>query len=275
MSKKLCLLLSILVASSSVLSKSNTEDAVLIDIHLLLDRSGSMTNIGTSVVENLNNFIVQQQNETAKNVQFSLIQFDTMEPHQVTIDSENIMNVKPLTLHDFKPRGGTPLYDAIGQVISRAEQTHSSEKNYDRNGRMRKQKHSVATVVVIFTDGEENSSKKHNAASIKKLISAKEEEGWAFIYMGANVDAFAESKIIGLKSSSSQNYIPDRDGVRSAFSSMSNSFKRYARIISAAALNQEESEFVELQKSAAADMFDDSNNDAQKDYESRMKNQQL
>ena len=34
-------------------------------------------------------------------------------------------------------------------------------------------------------------------------------------------------------------------------------------------------EFVELQKSAAADMFDDSNNDAQKDYESRMKNQQL
>jgi hypothetical protein len=54
-------------------------------------------------------------------------------------------------------------------------------------------------MVVIATDGQENSSKKYNRAEIKEMIEHQQEKyGWKFTYIGANQDAFAEAGSIGI-----------------------------------------------------------------------------
>jgi hypothetical protein len=53
-------------------------------------------------------------------------------------------------------------------------------------------------MIIIFTDGEENGSSKFNKSRIKEKITQRTSEGWTFVYMGANQDAFAEAGDIGI-----------------------------------------------------------------------------
>jgi len=117
-----------------------------IHFHFLLDRSGSMHHLKEDVLGGLNSYIAEQQRDddartleaqTAHddsisnnssnnsthggNVLFSLVQFDSVNPHDVTVDGLPIQEVKPFL--DYQPRGGTPLYDAIGNTVTRAEET--------------------------------------------------------------------------------------------------------------------------------------------------------
>jgi hypothetical protein len=65
----------------------------------------------------------------------------------------------------------------------------------------------------IMTDGEENSSSEYTRAAIFKLITDKEKEGWAFVYLGANQDAWAASESIGIHRRNSANYQADAPDV--------------------------------------------------------------
>jgi hypothetical protein len=75
--------------------------------------------------------------------------------------------------------------DAIGKVI----------KNGGEN-----------RVVIILTDGYENASHTYTKAHIKDLITVKEKEGWQFMYLGANQDAFAEGESMGIAPGRTMNY---------------------------------------------------------------------
>ena len=103
-----------------------------IHFHFLLDRSGSMHHLKEDVLGGLNSYIAEQQRDDSSsnsthggNVFFSLIQFDSVNPTDVTVDGLPIQEVKPFL--DYQPRGGTPLYDAIGNTVTRAEETVSRE----------------------------------------------------------------------------------------------------------------------------------------------------
>ena len=89
---------------------------------------------------------------------------------------QNIKSVPSLSRDNYRPQGWTNLYDAIGETII----------NTDK--RIRELDHVPAVLFVIITDGEENSSRTHTLDSVKNLIKAREEDGWTFIYMGANQD---------------------------------------------------------------------------------------
>jgi hypothetical protein len=71
---------------------------------------------------------------------------------------------------EFDPRGGTPLYDAVGTVLERLV-----------GNRM---------FVVVLTDGQENTSREYSRDSVKALIEQKEALGWDFIFLGASFDAW-------------------------------------------------------------------------------------
>jgi len=120
----------------------------------------------------------------------TLIQFD----HEYTVSYENtkMSEVPPLTRETYKPRGSTALLDAIGKFISGPTSP------------------SVSVVVVIFTDGLENSSKTYTKAHIKDLIKQKTKDGWTFVYMGANQDAFAEAGSMGIAAAHTMNYDASR-----------------------------------------------------------------
>ncbi|MCB1713383.1 MAG: hypothetical protein KDH96_13225, partial [Candidatus Riesia sp.] len=76
---------------------------------------------------------------------------------------------------------------------------------------------------VILTDGYENDSRYYNKEKVFKMIDKMERKhNWSFIYLGANQDSFAEGGKMGVKSKKILNYSADEEGVRFAYTNISN-----------------------------------------------------
>ena len=63
-----------------------------------------------------------------------------------------------------------------------------------------------SVVIVIQTDGAENSSRSFNNETIKALIKDREENQWTFMFLGANIDAFATGAAFGMNAANTANY---------------------------------------------------------------------
>ena len=77
------------------------------------------------MVGGFNAFLAQQQADGHDAV-MTLVQFDSQDPHEVLFDATPLAQVRPLERARFQPRGGTPLYDAMGHLI--ADATIRAEK---------------------------------------------------------------------------------------------------------------------------------------------------
>lgn len=69
-------------------------------------------------------------------------------------------------------------------------------------------------IIVIITDGVENASQEYSANMVKKMIGQKQEYGWQFLFMGANMDAVTEAEKIGIRPNHAVKYKNDAKGVR-------------------------------------------------------------
>ena len=79
------------------------------------------------------------------------------------------------------------------------------------------------TNFVIITDGYENASKKFEGRQIKRMIEhEKEKYGWEFLFIGANIDAIAAARNLGISQDRAVNYIADSQGTERVFESVSN-----------------------------------------------------
>jgi len=154
----------------------------------IMDKSGSMSSLGVEPVDSLNNFYDLQVKSGEFNT--TLIFFnDKVEFIHKNIESSNI---KKINYEDYKPNGMTALYDAIGEAIE-YQKTIQNEN----------------VIVVILTDGHENSSQKYRGNQIKELTSKLENDnGWKFIYLGANQDSFDVGSQIGVNTTADYEYTP-------------------------------------------------------------------
>jgi hypothetical protein len=148
----------------------------------ILDRSGSMETCRDDTIGGFNAFVSDQKTLGGK---LTLVQFD----HEINNVYEDtpLGDVAPLTTETFQPRGSTALMDAIGQTIKK----HAAK---------------TGVVFIIQTDGEENSSHTYTKAHIKDLIEQKTKDGWTFMYLGANQDAFAEAGSMGIAPAATLHY---------------------------------------------------------------------
>lgn len=154
------------------------------EIVAIIDRSGSMESVKSDAIGGFNNFLEEQKKLPGK-ATFTLIQFD----HEIEIkyNGVDISKVQPYTVDTYNPRGTTALYDAIGRGIGEA-----SRRGADRQ-----------VIVVILTDGHENSSKEVTRQQVLDMISKYETEGWGFIFLAAGssqFDAEHTAGSIGIKS---------------------------------------------------------------------------
>jgi uncharacterized protein YegL len=175
------------------------------DITVLLDRSGSMSSIAKDVSGGLKT-LVEDQKKLPGECNFSLVEFDSMGNDSAI---NWIMESKPLNsvenLPEFSPRGSTPLLDALGDTIARVGTRLRSLPEESRPERV---------VFVIITDGQENASRKYKLAEIADKIKHQTQVyNWDFLYLGANVDSFAEAGNLGISLRSARNYTPDSKGV--------------------------------------------------------------
>lgn len=176
----------------------------------LVDRSGSMGRVQADVVGGFNAFVEDQRKIKAP-CRLSLHQFDSTGlgmSFDTVYDAVPLADVREMTLADFQPRGMTPLYDAVGRAVTTTQARADAAKAED-------------VVVVIFTDGLENSSHEYTAEAVRTLVKAKEEAGWTFTFLGAGIDAYAVGSVIGVSSMNTQKAAADSFGARAVYGSVS------------------------------------------------------
>ena len=173
-------------------------------IAVLLDRSGSMETIKSDTEGGFNAFIDGQRNEPLE-VRVTLAQFDT--DYDVVYANRPVLEVPRLEL---QPRGGTALYDALGKLITDVGAELAALPEHERPGRV---------VVVVLTDGHENSSREWTHDAVSAAIRRQQSEySWDFLFLGANMDAVAIGQQLGFQADRSMTYAASADGVTNAMS---------------------------------------------------------
>lgn len=190
-------------------------DVQLTEIEVVLDGSGSMQGIKSDTIGGFNGYIETQKNqEGGENVRLSLVQFNTMSL-DVIYDSIPLDNVKPLTAEDYTPGGGTPLLDTVGSRIVALDE---KIKSYNVK---------PSVLFVVITDGEENSSQKYKSEDITTMITEREKDGWLFVFLGANQDAWVTGMGYGMQGGNTLSVASGGVGMREAFASLDVSTRAY------------------------------------------------
>ena len=169
-----------------------TQQTDKIIVSFLLDETGSMDAVRDKTISGFNEYVaILKTNELPTTLR--LMTFNT-EGFNVPYDCDDIRAVGDLTRQSYRPRAMTNLYDAIARLVQ------------DTEGHVRHMSSRPEVICTIMTDGLENSSTEYTRKAVFNLISEKEKEGWAFIYLGANQDAWAVSESIGIDRRNSDNY---------------------------------------------------------------------
>ena len=203
------------------MKKYNFNNNSFDEIICILDASGSMELMKSAVIEGFNSFIKKQKSQKRKRkTVVTLVSFNTnfVLPNFYTSFYQNcnlntiynrvdIKEVQPLTKNNYICDGGTPLFDALGNILS---QTSNEESVHSKT-------------VVIITDGEENSSLTWNNETIRQLITNKRSNGWNFMFIGADESCFLNAKDIGL-SKFSFHINPSNAGIKAAWNGINTVF---------------------------------------------------
>jgi uncharacterized protein YegL len=182
-------------------------DADLTRLVIVADRSGSMAHLKNDMNGAIRELLLEQSKEPGA-ILVDIVTFDTEIEHPYT-------GVRPddVKADIIQPRGGTALNDALGITIAKLGAELSSLAEEDRPGHV---------IIVVVTDGEENSSREYTAPQVKGMVTEQTDKwGWTFMFLGANIDSFAVAGGYGIRPGSTINYAPTREGTQSVIATAS------------------------------------------------------
>ena len=186
---------------------------------LILDRSGSMNDCINETISGYNEqlqMIRDLQNRYPEQEFYSsLTTFNHTVEHPFMESSVSTM--KELTTNSYIPDGMTALLDAIGEGVMNLKARKSEEFENDE----------ATAVVVIMTDGHENSSRIFQKEAIRRMIRELEAtENWTFSFMGATHDALEVANDMNIRS---QNALKlDKQDIKASMQRVSRAMATYA-----------------------------------------------
>ena len=196
----------------------------------IVDRSGSMRSIKNDAEGGLNNFI-EEQKKVEGGANLTIVEFDD----EINPVCEQV-NIEQAPTYKLVPRGMTALLDAIGSTIA-------DKEKFDCEG---------TTIIVVVTDGGENSSREYNKDSVFKMIEERKEQGWEFMFLAANQDAISTGRAYGFSADDAASFAATADGVAAAYT-MSSNYTTNLRSVGKAAAMKSKKSFIE----ANADLMSD------------------
>lgn len=177
-------------------------------ITFVLDSSGSMSSIREDTIGGFNSFLDDQKNEPGEST-VTLFEFNT--DVSLIYQDEPIENAPSLDSETYTPGGRTALHDAIITAINdtRSYVAERAEESPDN------------VVIVVLTDGKENSSETPQKEVRNQVEHQQEDAGWEFLFIGANQDAALNASEMGMNADNALNMAHSGEGTRSAYSSTS------------------------------------------------------
>ena len=165
-----------------------------------------MGGIIDDAIGGLNTFLEDQKKEDGE-CNITIAMFDS--EYELPYDNVLLEKVEPFTRETYVPRGATALYDAIGKTVAtigeRLVKTDESERPEN-------------VIVVVLTDGFENSSKEYSESQIFEMIKTQENEfNWEFVYLAAGQDAMKVGQSMGFKSNSTMDFASTGEGTRGVY----------------------------------------------------------
>ena len=196
----------------------------LTELVMILDRSGSMSGLEADTIGGFNSMIEKQKKEEGE-AYVSVLLFD--DRFDVIYDRVDIRKVEPMTENQYFVRGMTALLDAVGRAVKHIETVHRYAREEDVPEK---------TIFIITTDGMENASREYSYEQVKRMIEDKREQGWEFMFLGANIDAVAEAGRIGIDARRAVRYEHDSIGTQTTFKAVSKALRSAVMADSAAAM---------------------------------------
>jgi D-serine deaminase-like pyridoxal phosphate-dependent protein len=148
---------------------------------------------------------VQILRQSPENVQaqISLFTFNT-QTKTVLLDKD-VDFCQELTEKDYVPDGGTAMLDSVGYAI---EQLSNLDCAHEKN---------TAFLLIVISDGEENSSAIYDYEDISNLITDRQNQGnWSVVYLGANQNLAEISKNLNIAHGNIQVFTASKEGMEVA-----------------------------------------------------------
>ena len=140
---------------------------------IILDKSSSMSGTQAQTVQGFNEHVQQFKIDSKdQDILVSLVTFNgDVYEH---LWNEPAANLAEAVVEDYRPGGSTALRDAVGYTIDKLSETAQVDEN-------------TSFLVIIISDGYENSSKHVTAEALKAKIDERQKTGdWTFTYMGCD-----------------------------------------------------------------------------------------
>ena len=90
----------------------------------------------------------------------------------------------------YNPSGCTAMYDGIGTAIDKVGEVLKDMPEEERPEK---------NLIVIMTDGEENSSKEYQPSKVREMIKHQEDKyNWTFLYIGTDISNTNDADRVGV-----------------------------------------------------------------------------
>lgn len=161
---------------------------------IILDASGSMESCRKQTIESLNEQVLMVKGLAKKNPEeeyfMGLVDFSDPQDVRTLWNMQRVEELNEVKLEDYIPRASTALWDAIGSTcMDLQDRLHDKMKQEE-----------ASVVVMILSDGHENSSQLFSARNIQMLMKSLEKLGdWNFRFIGADFDIHSITDQLGVQ----------------------------------------------------------------------------
>ena len=159
-----------------------------INLVFVIDESSSMSPSRQDVTEGFKSVVEEQKKIKDGRVSVSLYTFAS--EVKTVYKAKDINEIDGI---DYKPMGMTAMNDGIGFAIDDIGKWLYEK---DQKGEEMPSK----TLVVVMTDGYENSSKEYTIEQVKEKITHQTEKySWEFVYIGMDIMSSKDADKLGIK----------------------------------------------------------------------------
>lgn len=158
-----------------------------VHVTFVIDESGSMTGTESDVIGGFKKVVDEQRENKEGSCSVSYYKFNG-KVDEVYV-GKNVKDVEYID-NKYNPNGMTALFDGVGVAIDNTGKWLSAMNEEDRPEKV---------LVVVMTDGGENSSVEYSAARVREMIKEQEDKyNWSFVYMGSDLTNAQDANNLGI-----------------------------------------------------------------------------